>query len=162
MVRGHGGLLGPDLSELGSKRTLPEIEQSLRNPGSAVAQGYGVVSARLRDGRILRGFARNESNYDLQLQSFDGKFYSLRQQEVVELTREKTSLMPEVKAAPEELRNLLSYLSRLSTVTNANASPRNNAAFPSISGSNGSDSGLTFTGISSPSVEDWPTYHGQL
>src|SRR5215468_12433521 len=32
MVKGRGGLLGPDLSELGIERTLPEIEQSLRAP----------------------------------------------------------------------------------------------------------------------------------
>src|SRR5262245_34050815 len=116
MVKGRGGLLGPDLSELAAERTLPEIEQSLRAPGARITPGFSLVSARLRDGRAVRGFVKNESNFDLQLQGLDGKFHLLRRQEVAELIRETTSLMPEFKANEEEARNLLAYLSRLSGV----------------------------------------------
>src|SRR5262245_36693697 len=116
MVKGRGGSLGPDLSDLGAKRTLSEIEMSLRTPSARLAPGFRVVSARLRDGRVIRGFARNESNYDLQLQSLDGKLHQLRHQEIAELIRESASLMPEVKATQEEMRDLLAYLSRLSGV----------------------------------------------
>src|SRR5574341_599381 len=80
MVKGRGGLLGPDLSELGVERTLPEIEQSLRNPGARLSPGFKLVSVRLRDGQQLRGFARNESNYDLQLQSLAGKLHLLQRE----------------------------------------------------------------------------------
>src|SRR5215813_6328348 len=75
MVKGRGGLLGPDLSELGIERTLPEIEQSLRAPGARLTPGFRLVSARLHDGQRLRGFIKNESNYDLQLQGLDGKLH---------------------------------------------------------------------------------------
>ena len=102
MIQGRGGLRGPDLSELGLERTLPEIEQSLRNPDAQIRTGFRLVSVRLRDGQRLRGFARNESNYDLQLQSLDGKFHLLRKDEIAALNRETASLMPEVKATEEE------------------------------------------------------------
>src|SRR5205085_6700304 len=72
-AKGRGGLRGPDLSDLGMRRTLAEIEQSLRTPSARLAPGFEIVSARLHDGRVLRGFVKNESNYDLQLQSLDGK-----------------------------------------------------------------------------------------
>lgn len=151
MAKGRGGLRGPDLSDLGARRTLAEIEQSLRNPSARLTSGFEVVSARLRAGQTLRGFARNESNYDLQLQSLDGKFHLLERQEIAALTRETTSLMPEVKASPEELRHLLAYLSRLAGVA-ANAPLASHT----------SEGGIPFTEIAAPKLGDWPTYHGQL
>jgi len=72
-----------------------------------------VVSVRLRDGRSIRGLAKNESNFDLQLQGLDGRLYLLRRDEIAGEEREQKSLMPPVEASQQEMRNLLSYLSRL-------------------------------------------------
>jgi PQQ-dependent dehydrogenase (methanol/ethanol family) len=150
-VKGRGGMRGPDLSELGGERALPEIEQSLRNPGARLSPGFKLVSVRLRDGQRIRGFARNESNYDLQLQSLDGKLRLLQREEIVEITRETASLMPQVKATEAEMRNLLAYLSRLSGEA-VSAGP--------VSGASGG--GISFAEIAEPKLGDWPTYHGQL
>jgi PQQ-dependent dehydrogenase (methanol/ethanol family) len=154
MVKGRGGLLGPDLSELGVERTLPEIEQSLRNPGARLSPGFRLVSARLQNGERIRGFAKNESNYDLQLQSLDGKLRLLQHEEIVELIRETASLMPEAKATEVEMRNLLAYLSRLSGESVASAKP--------VSVSGASENGVSFAEIAEPKLGEWPTYHGQL
>src|SRR5262245_57533009 len=155
MVKGRGGLLGPDLSELGIERTLPEIEQSLRDPGARLTPGFRIVSARLHDGQRLRGFAKNESNYDLQLQSLDGKLRLLRREEIAELVRETASLMPEVKATEEEMRNLLAYLSRLS-----GAEPIAESTIKPSSDERVDREGISFAGIAEPRLGDWPTYHG--
>src|SRR5437899_2228610 len=64
-ARGRGGIRGPDLSDIGSRRTVAEIERSLREPDAEIAPGFATASVRLRDGRRLRGFINNESNYDL-------------------------------------------------------------------------------------------------
>src|SRR5437867_2397923 len=112
-VRGRGGIRGPDLSDVGSRRTVAEIERSLREPDSEVAPGFKTASVRLRDGRRLRGFIKNESNYDLQLQSLDGLLASLRASEIAEVSREPGSLMPRLEASAEEFRDLAAYLSRL-------------------------------------------------
>src|SRR5262249_54694387 len=106
----------------------------------------------------IRGFARNESNYDLQLQSLDGKLHLLRRQEIAELFRESSSLMPEVEATPEEMRNLLAYLSRLSRSAAALAESNLN----SVSGAGESRGGISFAEIAEPRLGDWPTYHGHL
>ncbi|MBO0798806.1 MAG: c-type cytochrome, partial [Blastocatellia bacterium] len=162
MVNGRGRLLGPDLSELAAERTLPEIEQSLRSPGARIAPGFNLISARLRDGRVLRGFVKNESNYDLQLQSLDGKFQLLRRQEIAELIRETTSLMPELEANEEEVRNLLAYLSRLSgvalTTERSATDSRSNPSSPMAE----STGGISFAEIVEPQTGDWPTYNGHL
>ena len=155
-------MLGPDLSELGAERTLSEIEQSLRTPSARLTPGFKVVSVHLRDGRMIRGFARNESNYDLQLQSLDGKFHLLRRSEIAETVRETTSLMPEVKVTEEEMRNLLAYLSRLSGVAAVGAEavpgPRVNSS-PVTRERPGK---FSFAEITEPKPGDWPTYHGHL
>ena len=167
MVRGRGGILGPDLSNLGRERKLGQIEQTLQNPGGASAApafggggprgaegapSFKTVSARLRDGRTLRGLAKYESAFDLGLQGVDGKFYSISKSQIAELTREK-SLMPKVEASPEEMRHLLAYLSRLST----DRSPR-----ATLSGSAEMGEGTKFSDIVRPKPGEWPTYHGHL
>ncbi len=149
MIRGRGGLTGPDLSELGLERTLPEIEQALRSPSARLTPGFQVALVRLRNGRTLRGWLKNESNYDLQLQTLDGKFHLLQRREVVGLMRETASLMPEVKASEDEMRDLLAWLSRLSGADN-------------IADSHPSSSLSEMVENATPRLGDWPSYHGQL
>jgi len=155
MLDGHGGWIGPDLTNLGRERTLREIEESLRSPGLHIQQEYRVVRAHLRDGRVIRGLARNESNYDLQLQSLDGSLHLLRSDQIVRLEREEASLMPALQATDEEAGNLLAYLSRLGTDTTLSATeaPPSSTRLPG---------GLSFERLVQPKPGDWPTYHGRL
>jgi len=107
-IWGRGGLMGPDLSAIGRQRTLPEIEQSMREPGAT--PGYQVVVVTLTNGRSIRGFARNESNYDLELQGLDGEFYRLQRNQIAEITREGKPLMPPFQASADEFHDLLAYI----------------------------------------------------
>jgi mono/diheme cytochrome c family protein len=91
MVRGRGGILGPDLSNVGRDRTPAQLEQALRDPGAATpvtagrggrggrgaAPSYRAVSVRLRNGQSIRGVAKNESAFDLQVLGTDGKLHLL-------------------------------------------------------------------------------------
>src|SRR5262249_20959768 len=132
-------------------RRLGQIEQRLRNPSFAVSPGYRVVSVRLKDGRRVRGLAKNETNFDLQLQALDGKLYLLSRSDIAEETRETKSLMPSAKASPDEMRNLLAYLSRL---TGPQDEPSN---APESLGT-----AVPFSSLVDPKPGDWPTYHGRL
>src|SRR5215831_16248008 len=132
MVRGRGGVLGPDLSNIGRDRRPAQIEQALRDPGSApaapagrggrggrgAAPSYRAVTVRLHDGRTIRGIAKNESAFDLQLLATDGKLHLLSKDQVAEIVREK-SLMPKVAATAEEMRDLVAYLSRFAIDPNS-------------------------------------------
>ncbi len=145
MIKGQGGILGPDLTNIGRERRLGQITQALRNPSGLHATGYSVVSVQLRDGRSLRGLAKNESNYDLQLQDMNGRLHLLPRREIAQEVREPKSLMPPVDATEEETRNLLAFLSRL---TNESAS-----SLPGAS---------PRTGATDAQPGDWPTYHGNI
>jgi len=153
MVKGRGGNLGPDLSNIGRQRRLAEIAQALRNPAANVATGYRVVSVRLRDGSTLRGLVKNESNYDLQLQTLDGGLRLLEREQIAEETRDPSPLMPPAKGTDEELRDAVAYLSRLST---------DNSAGAVLEGTANSDNGEAFAAIADPKPGAWPTYNGNL
>src|SRR5215471_17202735 len=162
MISGRGGVVGPDLSDLGRERRLGQIEQALRSPGSLMASNalgvmpasYKVVSVRLRDGRTLRGLAKNETNWDLQLQGLDGALHLLDKVQIVEEIREPKSLMPPLQATVEETRDLLAYLSRLTS--------EKTAALPAAGSPPVAAGGVSFADLVHPKPGEWPTYDGQL
>jgi PQQ-dependent dehydrogenase (methanol/ethanol family) len=165
MVRGRGGVLGPDLSNIGRDRRPAQIEQALRDPGAApaapagrggrggrgAAPSYRAVTVRLRDGRTIRGIAKNESAFDLQLLSMDVKLHLLSKDQVAEIVREK-SLMPKVEATTEEMRDLVAYLNSLAADPNAKAAL--------ATGELGA--GVSFNDVAHPKPGSWPTYDGDL
>jgi PQQ-dependent dehydrogenase (methanol/ethanol family) len=164
MAGGRGKVNGPDLSDIGRKSTVRELELVLDNPTSQMGihttpscpswafcpeEGWAVVNVRLRNGSALRGFARNRAEHDLQLQTFDGKMHLLTDTEYKEIVREQESYMPPLKATLEERRNLISYLSRLGGAT---AGP--------LSGETEPVSAEAIAAVMKPKAGEWPTYNG--
>jgi PQQ-dependent dehydrogenase (methanol/ethanol family) len=156
MVRGRGGILGPDLSNLGRDRKTWEIEQAVRAPGSRESgssrQSFKVITLRLRDGTIVRGIAKYESPFDLGVQTLDGQFRSISRPNVAELT-EQPSLMPPVEASAADMQNLLAYLTRLTVDRSPSVTLRGRGAM---------GEGVNFADIAHPPSGEWPTYHGHL
>jgi alcohol dehydrogenase (cytochrome c) len=107
------------------------------------------VTVRLRTGETIRGIAKNESAFDLQLLAVDGSLHILSKDRVAEVVHEK-SLMPKVEASPEEMRNLMAYLSRLDSEPGAKA--------PLAAGELGP--GVLFADVARPKPGSWPTYDG--
>lgn len=154
MVDGEGKPIGPDLSNIGGDRRLDELRTALLDPRKRVSAGYQMVSVRLRTGRVLRGFARGRSNFDLCLQDLSGNFHLLQQDQILSTQVEKSALMPPTKASLEELQNLMCYLSRLTGVHSGGQ-----ITADSVSGGTG---GVTFEQILKPSRGEWPTYNGNV
>ncbi len=150
MVRGRGHASGPDLSNVGNELSVEEIRQSLLSPSAKITPGYDVVTVRLRDGNTLRGFARNRSDYDLQLQDLDGRFHFLQTDQVAAIEDEKRSSMPPVRTGSENLQNLIAYLSSLSGVKPGPLTQASQAT------------GIDFARILNPKPGDWLTYNGNL
>jgi len=151
-VSGRGGWIGPDLSALGKRRSLSEIESALKDPSRRITPGYRVATVRLNDGSSLRGLVKNENTFNLQLQGLDGRLHLLARNEIAGVDREKNSLMPPVEASEAEMRDLVAYVSRL-----AGGAPGN-----SIAGTPPLPGAVSFEQIASPKKGDWPTYHGVL
>lgn len=142
MIRGRGGILGPDLSNIGAERTAAQLEQALRNPG---ARKFRAVSVHLNSGVQLRGIAKNESPFDIQLLATDGRLHLLQKSQVAKVTEEK-SLMPALAAPPQ---SILAYLTRQT------------ASGPRVA-TGPVGSGPKFTDIAAPPAGSWPSYNGAL
>jgi len=116
-VNGKGGQLGPDLSNAGATRALPQLRDAIVDPDADGAQSYRGATAVLRDGRTLQGVARNRTNYSLQLQDAQGQLHLLNVADIRELTLSKGSPMPKDyprRLTAKEIDDLVSYLSRQS------------------------------------------------
>jgi putative heme-binding domain-containing protein len=100
MVYGRGEAVGPDLSNVAHEMTADELRQALLNPSAHIASGYELVTVRLRDGKVVRGFARSRSNFEIVVQDLNGQFHPLEASEVSVVHEEQQSLMPPVKASP--------------------------------------------------------------
>lgn len=150
MVGGRGASIGPDLSNAGREMTVDEIRQALLAPGAQITPGYDLVTVTLRDGHTIRGFARQRSNFDLQLQDLEGRLHPLDHDQIAEVRDEKHSLMPPVTASPGELRDLIAFLSRLDGVK------------PGVPVAAEASPAMDFSGILQPRPGDWPTYDGTL
>jgi PQQ-dependent dehydrogenase (methanol/ethanol family) len=152
MIFGRGEPIGPDLSNLGHTMTVNQIRSALLQPDAHITPGYEQVTVQQRDGKTLRGFVRSRSNFDIRLQDFQGKFYLLQEGQIAAIQNEKGSQMPPVKASPEELQNLMAYLSRLTGVK---------PGVSNIARPTGKDE-IDFARIVNPKPGDWLTYNGRL
>jgi PQQ-dependent dehydrogenase (methanol/ethanol family) len=152
MVLGAGRPLGPDLSNVGTEMTVDQIREALLQPDAQITPGYELVTVHLLDGRTLRGFARSRTNFDIQLQDLAGGLHSLSLDRVSAITEEKQSPMQSLKASPDELQDLIAYLSRLTGVQPG----------VTISGQSSATDGIDFSRILNPRAGEWPTYNGRL
>jgi len=152
LVKGRGGILGPDLTNLGRNTRIARIEQALRDPGSLGLRGYKLATLHLRSGETIRGLVKNQSNYDVQLQDLQGKLHLLLRDQISEQTDEPKGLMPPVNASSEEHRDLMAFLTRLVRENAGTAGP----------GTAPIEGNPTFSAIANPKPGEWPTYNGHL
>ena len=151
MARGRGIPNGPDLSNIGRRLKPEELKQSLLDPDAKIADGWGVVAARLADGTTLHGFARAQGSHDLVLQTNDGKLHLLLDNEYTALVQDKHSAMPAYKGTVDEQRDLVAFLSGLK---GAAPGPPAEPQTPATQGE--------IEEILHPKKGDWPTYNGRL
>ncbi len=115
MIRGQGGLLGPDLTNIGAERKLEELRRALVEPRPVPVRGYQPVTLRTKAGAPIRGVVKNENNFSLQVLGSDNKLHLLLREEVAAITYETDPPMPagiDKKLTPDEFRDLLAFLSR--------------------------------------------------
>jgi len=114
-ITGRGGVLGPDLSEIGLRRSLKFLRESLTDPDKHIADDYRTYSVVTRSGERVRGIKLNEDDYTIQLRDSKENLRSFKKADLKEVKREPASMMPTYATAfsSTELENLVAYLSSL-------------------------------------------------
>jgi putative heme-binding domain-containing protein len=127
IVNGTGGSFGPELTDVGTHRSLAYLRRAVLEPGATLPKGVLAVPARgfdeflpvrvvLRDGREVRGVRVNEDSFTIQLRDARNQFHSFRKTDLKQLEKEfGKSMMPGYRdrLSPAELDDLAAFLAGL-------------------------------------------------
>jgi cytochrome c oxidase cbb3-type subunit III len=129
MIKGKGGLMGPDLSNLAGMRKLVSIQDALTKevhviPGDGGTHDkellplstYQPVRITTADGRVITGVLKNEDTFSLQMLGNDNALHLFERARLKEIFYIPKSLMPtdyDKRLSAPEFQNLLAFLSRL-------------------------------------------------
>jgi len=116
IIQGAGSSLGPELSEVGARRSPDYLREALIKPAAIVPEAFLVVRVTTRDGKTVRGIRVNEDTFTIQLRDAANHFYSFRKSSLLNLEKQfNQSLMPSFESAftAAELEDLIAYLASL-------------------------------------------------
>ena len=156
MVHGMGSSTGPDLSDVGSHLSALAVRSALTTPDLSITPGYELATVvTTQGGKTLRGYLRNQTNYDIHLQDLEGRLHLLSLSETITVTKDKHAAMKPLALPAGQMDNLVAYLGTLTGIEPGPLSQRNPIATP---GANA----IEFEGILHPKPGNWPSYNGLL
>jgi cytochrome c oxidase cbb3-type subunit III len=128
-IRGEGGVMGPDLTDIGLRRGAAHLRASLLEPEAAlpkasspyrsdvnISQNFLQVRAVLPDGREVTGARVNEDTFTIQIRDVGNRLHSFYKDELRALHKDwGRSPMPSYKDAlsSAEIDDLVAYMASL-------------------------------------------------
>ena len=111
----EGNDVGPDMTDIGRRRGVRFLEESLLQPEAFVPPTYRAIQVVLKSGTTVSGIRLNEDDLSVQLRDMAGNLRSFLKDNVKEIRRDKPSLMPAYsgRLSKTELADLLAYLNSL-------------------------------------------------
>jgi len=113
---GHdGGNLGPDLSDVGRRRNLAYIEESIVKPDADVQVRYRAIQIVTKSGQTITGIRLNEDDLSIQLRDEKDNLRSFLKANIREVRHDHPSLMPSFQTTltKKEIDDVVAYLSSL-------------------------------------------------
>ncbi|HXG10290.1 MAG TPA: c-type cytochrome [Gemmataceae bacterium] len=111
-VRGQGGQIGPDLSNL-VHRDYASVLRDITDPSAALNPDYLSYVVGLKDGRVLTGVPRTLSDGQVVIGDITGKEVTVSREQIDVMDPSPVSTMPrdlDKVLGPEKLRDLLMFL----------------------------------------------------
>jgi cytochrome c oxidase cbb3-type subunit III len=129
MVNGRGGVLGPDLTQVGQARTTQYLRQKIRDPNKKLTIGFhepnadyvvpisnSTVTVITKLGKRVTGVPKNEDTFSIQMIGTDNELYNFIKSDLKDITHEQKSLMPaftDSDLSDVAVNDLLAYLTSL-------------------------------------------------
>jgi cytochrome c oxidase cbb3-type subunit 3 len=124
MVEGRGGRVGPELTAVGGSRTRAAMIDSVRNPSRRLAWGlteatkefpqeYETITVVTADGKKIKGVARNEDNFSVQMMDASEQIYLLEKDKLRSFQKSRESMMPTYTRellSDQDLDDIVAYL----------------------------------------------------
>jgi cytochrome c oxidase cbb3-type subunit III len=128
MIRGKGGRLGPELTNVATARSAASIVESIRDPNRRLATGlientkefaqeYETVTVVTGEGRTFKGVTLNEDSFSVQIMDTQQEIHLFEKDKLKSFAKTRESLMPaydEKTLSEQDLRDLLTYLVEVS------------------------------------------------
>ena len=113
-VGASGSRVGPDLTDIGVRRSAAELERALVDPGADVAPANRTYRVVLKDGTAVTGRLLGHDTFSVQLLDAKEQLRSFAKADVKELGF-VASPMPSYRGtlSPQEIVDMVSYLSSL-------------------------------------------------
>jgi putative heme-binding domain-containing protein len=113
-ISGQGSHFGPDLTDVGAKRAVRHLRQSLADPNADIPIEYRTVTVTTSAGQTVSGIHLNEDEYSVHLRDPAGNLRSFLKSEAKEVRIPPQSLMPAYASLSKtDLENLVAYLASL-------------------------------------------------
>jgi putative heme-binding domain-containing protein len=110
----EGGNLGPALTEVGRRRGLKFLTESLVKPDAEIPINYRGVQVVLKSGQTVTGIRVNRDDLSIQVRDSRDNFRSFLMENVQEVRYDKPSLMPSYASMnPKDLDDVVAYLNSL-------------------------------------------------
>ena len=115
-LHGEGGVAGPDLTDIGERRSPEYLRNALINPEADLPEGYLLVTASPKSGAPVTGIRVNEDSFSIQLRDAAGRSHSFWKSDLASIEKKRgKSGMPSYKSrfTDPELTDLIAYLATL-------------------------------------------------
>jgi putative heme-binding domain-containing protein len=110
-IRGQGGYLGPELDDIGAKRAVRHLRQSIVEPHADIPNEYRTVVVTALAGSTIKGIHLNDDEYSVHLRDLGGNLRSFLKKELKGVNLPRESVMPAYASLPQaDLSNLVAYL----------------------------------------------------
>ncbi|HTW64600.1 MAG TPA: c-type cytochrome [Bryobacteraceae bacterium] len=116
VIGGQGGVLGPELTEIGTRRSAAHLRAAVLDPESTLPEGFLEVRLVTADGKSITGVRLNEDVFTIQILDLNGGLHSFFKKDLKELQRQTgQSPMPAFRGtlSAAEVDDLVAYLASL-------------------------------------------------
>jgi len=111
----RGASLGPDLGDIGIRRSAKSLRLSLIDPNAEIYPEYYTVVVITKGGETVQGLALNEDDLSIQIRDINGNPRSFLKDNIKSARREQRSLMPSYvnRLSETEIDDVVAYLRTL-------------------------------------------------
>lgn len=109
-----GGALGPELTDIGRRRGLKFLAESLAKPEADIPINYRGVQVVLKSGQTVSGIRLNRDDLSIQLRDTRGNLRSFLMENIQDVRYDKPSLMPAYASMNQkDFDDVVAYLNSL-------------------------------------------------
>lgn len=114
-IANHGPNLGPDLGDIGIRRSAKSLRLSLIDPDAEIDKEYYTAVVVTKGGERIHGLTLNEDDLSIQIRDVAGNPRSFLKDDLKSSYREQRSLMPSYanRLSATELDDVVAYLRTL-------------------------------------------------